>query len=1107
MQCPNCNADITENDKICPKCKKVLRLECPVCHTLNTRKICEECGYVIITKCAKCSKINPTINKTCANCGTSTYASVLVNSSKLEEFAVTALDFVNLDRIKWSMGEKRFNKFYEKLRSAIKAVLKTQDQTYITDEYNYVIGFNKDETFAASVESAIKITIRLLSLVAKINLKITKYSNEVLKCAATISKIASYTENIDYASFLDLYKDDKKKISSLSDVHLYLETSIYSALQEKLEHTYISSVYKNKKEIMLFNINVKKYIKIYDDPQLKGQKLVDGRYNLPEFKEDLSYLKVVQDRNAFNKNLINFKSIKCNWEKLDCYELKEKLFSLILKEKKFILSCSAPSEYSMPEKEIVSLFGQTKEKTIKAVVCSQEMKGIPYSFWRKVLERMYNIPDLTEKALDEVYRFQIALEDRNNLIRYVINQQELKNSNPAQVHEEIAKTIFNLVRNQVNTVFYIKNFENMDETSKMIFEQFMNNFDSLPLSWIVELNHPEKLHDIFKPLLVNPRYFEVTMLPMPFSKIIQPYLPKYNPVMDSFYINRVALCAKGSLSFVDMAFSYLKQKEIFNIEQNSVKLNSNGNVIIPGTLEDLVKKRISAVSEYPEAFNVFAVSLLFDDYIHKKYLEELFPDYKLDNILKALYEEDYLYKISGGYYIAGYNQYYKMFFESIEEEKIIEIAKIMLNSTYIKDNKSLLVKLHEICGNKINCLNEIINNIDINSSLGDYYALLHSIRYFLYLIKKYEIGDNDEGIREKKEAIFSELISNARHFAPDSISDIIAVIANKLKKESHIIDLIEVYMNIFESCLNHQNFVTAFQYLQKLYSLIQSSPEAQTKYTNILPLMAIIKTDLLFNLGYVKSAISLGLNTVNELTPDYIAKNKNTVFMELPAKNLINTLLCDLSVMTVIDHQMSFAELSQTVQGATGQKIPAPELFESLEALICGKKYKLKYNDNYASIPFTGMLYHILNAFLEIDNPEEFANRLYSASLISSNTKNIQIEYFCAALIAYSYIKLENREKAKQIIKIIQEKSAQQNLGTMSYLTCYFDCMCDMNDENKLPNVLDTLSSLLQKIESDDNVCLYLNVIFKRLMAQVLELAGDNKKAAFYLEAAKEMLK
>ena len=80
---------------------------------------------------------------------------------------------------------------------------------------------------------------------------------------------------------------------------------------------------------MLFNINVKKYIDIYDDPQLKGQKLVDGRYNLPEFKEDLSYLKVIQDRNAFNKNLINFTSVKCNWEKLDCYQLKEKLFSLI----------------------------------------------------------------------------------------------------------------------------------------------------------------------------------------------------------------------------------------------------------------------------------------------------------------------------------------------------------------------------------------------------------------------------------------------------------------------------------------------------------------------------------------------------------------------------------------------------------------------------------------------------------------------------------------------------------------------------------------------------------------------------------------------------------
>lgn len=99
MECPSCGAEITDKDKICPKCKKVLRLECPVCSTLNTRKVCEKCGYIIISKCVKCSKINPTINKVCSNCGTSTYASVLVNTSKLEEFAVLTFDFVNLDKI------------------------------------------------------------------------------------------------------------------------------------------------------------------------------------------------------------------------------------------------------------------------------------------------------------------------------------------------------------------------------------------------------------------------------------------------------------------------------------------------------------------------------------------------------------------------------------------------------------------------------------------------------------------------------------------------------------------------------------------------------------------------------------------------------------------------------------------------------------------------------------------------------------------------------------------------------------------------------------------------------------------------------------------------
>ena len=37
------------------------------------------------------------------------------------------------------------------------------------------------------------------------------------------------------------------------------------------------------------------------------------------------------------------------------------------------------------------------------------------------------------------------------------------------------------------------------------------------------------------------------------------------------------------------------------------------------------------------------------------YKTELFPEYKLDNILKGLYEEGYFFKISNGYYITGYN--------------------------------------------------------------------------------------------------------------------------------------------------------------------------------------------------------------------------------------------------------------------------------------------------------------------------------------------------------------------------------------------------------------------------------------------------------------------
>ena len=65
MECPKCGLEIDDKALVCPNCKKVLKLVCPVCKAVNEGSTCKKCGYVIVTKCHQCGKVNQTAKKKC----------------------------------------------------------------------------------------------------------------------------------------------------------------------------------------------------------------------------------------------------------------------------------------------------------------------------------------------------------------------------------------------------------------------------------------------------------------------------------------------------------------------------------------------------------------------------------------------------------------------------------------------------------------------------------------------------------------------------------------------------------------------------------------------------------------------------------------------------------------------------------------------------------------------------------------------------------------------------------------------------------------------------------------------------------------------------------
>ena len=82
---------------VCPNCKRVLKLVCPVCRTVNDTNTCKKCGYVIVSKCHNCGKINRTEVKKCKKCGFDTEKSVILNEANSDEFVIMTIDFPNID--------------------------------------------------------------------------------------------------------------------------------------------------------------------------------------------------------------------------------------------------------------------------------------------------------------------------------------------------------------------------------------------------------------------------------------------------------------------------------------------------------------------------------------------------------------------------------------------------------------------------------------------------------------------------------------------------------------------------------------------------------------------------------------------------------------------------------------------------------------------------------------------------------------------------------------------------------------------------------------------------------------------------------------------------
>ena len=150
MECPKCGFEIDDNATSCPNCKKVLKIVCPKCKTLNKTNTCKRCGYVILTKCHNCGKISLAEKGKCKKCGFDLEKSVILNESNTDQFVCLLITFPAITEMTQILGSARLvNKFKNNIDKIIVSKARDSSSRRQIVGKKIVIRFNKEYSFKA----------------------------------------------------------------------------------------------------------------------------------------------------------------------------------------------------------------------------------------------------------------------------------------------------------------------------------------------------------------------------------------------------------------------------------------------------------------------------------------------------------------------------------------------------------------------------------------------------------------------------------------------------------------------------------------------------------------------------------------------------------------------------------------------------------------------------------------------------------------------------------------------------------------------------------------------------------------------------------------------
>lgn len=1084
MECPKCGNEVKDSEKKCPYCGKVLQLECPVCHKYNRSAICEECGNVIIVKCAQCGTIGPNTGK-CRKCGFPTAKSVIINESETEEYACLAITFPNLEKLRPALKNKQtFNRFKKKLKQALMDYAHSQDNRLQLFGDTFVIKYYKEFSFSSSVKKAVKSAIELLNKIGGISYKLKRSKNVKLHCKMTILKKTLETDNNEFNTGLNIKLIKDTTVEHYTDgLQLITDQYVNNIISREytLEMIYSSQV--GDELLMFYEFPLEdQVIPIVIEEEKKKDGILTGNKVLPK-------LQIYDDDDQLDQILYGNKAIDISPESQFLSVPAHNIFNVlreIFKSRSFV-TLKSTERRDLPTSDIKE-FAKTISSNSIHIVCKEDFKYKPYSFFKELIASIFNIDLKQDTTVQKVTTNLTKLENFSMFSDLVQNTPESE-LDPDNKFAEYSNAFLSFLKKQdKNTTIFIENFDLIDETSLRIINDYIStlvNVEDLNISFLITVRSDYSVYKNIPKLLHSSFYKEINITKGDFESMISVIPENIEEIIDSFYFKKLEERSAGSLIYFKNLLQYLRDVHILISFENKLMINVEKTIVFPGTIKELFSMRFTSLPESEGL--VIAYTILLGGRLHYSLLNKLDIE-NLDNAIASLVEKSLI-------------TYEKSTVE-VENLRIFEPALMKALSTSVKKVLATNIKtklkytdykLLKILGENTERVKQVFDTAMTDIRFGDFNSYLNCTKLYISLID--ELGIKDEELLYKKNELYSILVNHLNRYPSTKVYSISKSILSSAMDNNDDETIVNVSNLILDSALNGGDYVLAEQCIHNILKRILN-PQLMGENQDFTPqflLYSCIHVKITFNLARYSQCISICDKIMSIMTNEFIDKLVYNGADREQMISFVKEILVYAALSKIIICDSNLEDFLSNISTQLGS-----ELISDSYLMMLNKLYHLDEYDTDAGLPSDEMSTFIANILIAFKNFGDgyniFAQNVYKAK-ISAQSDDMKIfSLLCDLLIGYSYQKLNlvnnvSWKKTEIIYDDVLRIAQKSGLNTLVQLTNWFKAtlLKDKGLYEDAYELVTVISNSLKRNHAKNRILSLINYILTLNIASHLE--------------------